>query len=180
MTDPFIGEIRVFTGDYAPRGWAVCAGQLLSVNVYHSLFRLIGTTYGGDGKQSFALPDLQGRVGIGWGQGKDLSPREIGKTGGVTSVKLSASQMPRHTHLPGASMGTDSEGPEHRIWANPNVIRPLPNFFASVAGTPIALNPGTVGDYGGGESHTNLMSYGALLFCIALEGEPFQAETEEA
>jgi microcystin-dependent protein len=104
MAQPFIGEIRIFAGDFAPVGWALCNGQLLAISENETLFNLIGTTYGGDGQETFAVPDLRGRLPIGMGQGPALSNRQIGEFGGAEAVTLATTQLPGHTHT--MSIGT--------------------------------------------------------------------------
>ncbi len=99
MAEPFLGEIRMFSGTYAPRYWALCDGQILDIASYSSLFALIGTTYGGDGRQSFALPDLRGRVPIGYGAGPNLTNRILGEKSGLENINISINEMPEHNHL---------------------------------------------------------------------------------
>ena len=170
IIETYIGEIRAFTGNFAPDGWMVCDGTLLSASQYRDLFSVVGTTYGGDGKPYFALPDMRGRVMMGWGQGAGLTGREIGAKDGVTTVKLSPAQMPEHTHLPGASPTADLETPLGTIWGNPGLQRPQAKFFATEIGNKIPLAAGAVSIEGGDAAHTNMMPYQALLFCIAVVG----------
>lgn len=103
--DPFLDEIRIFGGNFAPQGWACCNGKLLAISTNTALFSLLGTTYGGDGVQTFALPNLQGRVPMHWGQGQGLSPYSIGQNGGAENVTLNQSQMPAHSHMAGVING---------------------------------------------------------------------------
>jgi microcystin-dependent protein len=176
VLDQYLGEIRVFTGDFAPQGWLVCDGALLSIDQNRQLFNLLGTTYGGDGQRSFAIPDIQGRITMGWGQGEGLSPRQIGGKGGVTEVRLSHNEMPVHTHLPGGASPSDVESPAGAVWGNPGTQRPIPNFFASALGSnPVTMNAGAISTDGNNDIHTNMMPFQSLLFCIAVEG-PFSAQ----
>jgi hypothetical protein len=109
MAEPILGEIRLFAGNFAPRGWALCNGQLLSIAQNTALFSLLGTNYGGDGKVTFALPDLQGRVPIGQGGGAGLTPRDVGEAGGESTVSLIATEMPMHNHLANLLVEADGE-----------------------------------------------------------------------
>jgi len=118
VSDQFIGEIRMFAGNFAPQGWALCDGQLVSISQNIALFSVIGTTFGGDGQVSFALPDLRGRVPIHRGTGSGLTPRAIGAAGGAEAVALTAAQMPSHTHVPRAKAGAGaSSTPSNGFWA---------------------------------------------------------------
>ena len=118
MSEPFVGEIKMFAGNFAPAGWMICAGQLLPISEYDTLFNLIGTTYGGDGQQDFALPNLQGRVPIHAGQGAGLSNYTLGETGGVEQVTLSTQHIPIHSHVPLASSAAGtSDDPAGGVWA---------------------------------------------------------------
>src|SRR5262245_64766586 len=118
MSEPFLGEIRMFGGNFAPRGWAFCNGQLLSIAQNTALFSLLGTTYGGDGQTTFALPNLQGRFAMHWGNASGLSPRTLGEVSGTESVTLLTSQLPAHTH-PVAAISADgnTESPVGAVWA---------------------------------------------------------------
>ena len=166
MTDPFIGEIRLFPYTFAPRGWALCSGQILSIAQNTALFSLIGTIYGGDGRTTFALPDLRGRVAISAGQAPGLSAYDVGEAGGVESVSLAESQMPAHNDkvkVNGATSG--SERPNNRFLGR------VSNGTA-YAGTANGktLNPGALGCSGGGQPHENRPPHLTLNYCIALQG----------
>src|SRR5262245_60083892 len=124
MSDPFVAEIRLFAGNFAPRGWAFCNGQLLPISQNTALFSLLGTNYGGDGRSSFALPDLQGRVPLHAGNGPGLSSRHLGEAGGDDTITLTDAQMPAHSHslrlTPRASSGKASErDPSSNVLARP-------------------------------------------------------------
>ena len=167
MADPFVAEIRIFPFDFAPKGWAWCDGQLMPLSQNTALFSLLGTTYGGDGKSNFALPDLQGRAAMHPGQGPGLSLHDLGETGGSETVSLLESEIPNHSHAlranvidvadtnvpsPNASLALSSGGTLYQASAN-----------AQLAGE--ALAPA-----GGDSPHNNLMPYLTFYFCIALQG----------
>lgn len=168
MAEPFLGEIRTFGFNYAPRGWAQCNGQLLPISQYSALFALLGTQFGGDGVRTFRLPDLQGRVGINQGQGPGLSFRSMGEAGGAESVTLQVSQLPAHTHPAiGSSAGGDSLTPSGSVWAPDAAGGSAPYS----TGTPdVALAAQAIGPAGSGLPHENVQPYLVLNFCIALEG----------
>ncbi|MBT9498234.1 MAG: phage tail protein [Zoogloea sp.] len=166
MSEPFIGEIRSFGFNFAPYGWAQCNGQLLPIAQNTALFSILGTTYGGDGRSNFALPNLAGSVAMGAGQGPNLTPRSLGETGGTETELLGMTQMPAHTHPANANAG------------NGNQPAPVGHFWAQDLGGskeygdtgPAQMAPGAVGIAGGGQPHTNLQPYQVLNYCIALQG----------
>jgi microcystin-dependent protein len=164
---PFIGEIMPFAGTFAPTGWAACNGQLMPISGNEALFALIGTTYGGDGVSTFALPDLRGRVPNHTGQGPGLSNYVQGQVGGTEAVTLTAAQMPAHTHtLAEAAVGT-APVPNGRV--------PAPSRAADLSYGPQTSPPGTmvstvVGAVGGNQPHQNTQPTLAINFCIALQG----------
>lgn len=165
MSDPFIGNIRIFAGNFAPRGHAFCAGQLLPISQYDALFALIGTIYGGDGQTTFALPDLRGRAPMHFGQGPGLPNYVIGQAFGSETVTLTSAQLPAHTHSLGASSAPGSgAGPAGAVWAQSSAGQ---NYAAS-AGTP--MNAGLVSVAGGNQPHENMPPSLAVNFIIALEG----------
>ena len=168
MADPFVAEIRIFPFNFAPNGWAWCDGQLLPIRQNTALFALLGTTYGGDGKNNFALPDLQGRASMHPGQGPGLSLHVLGEPGGSETVTLLESEIPVHTHA---------------LMAQPapaNRTNPAGNSIARAsAGTPYASAPPrppvnlaavAIAPAGGDAPHNNLMPYLTFYFCIALQG----------
>lgn len=166
MSDPFLGEIRLFPYTFAPRGWALCNGQMLSISQNTALFALIGTIYGGDGRTTFALPDLRGRVAVSSGEGPGLSAYDVGETGGAESVTLSESQMPAHNHL--MSVNGPSSGS-----AKPNnryLGRVSSGTAYAGASNGRTLNPGALAPAGGGQPHENRPPHLALNYCIALQG----------
>ena len=166
MADPFIGEIRMFAGNFAPRDWAFCDGQLQSISQNTALFSLLGTTYGGDGVTTFALPDMRGRVPIHQGQGPGLSPQVIGQVQGTETVTLTAAQMPAHGHLEVASTSPASTS------AGPGGVPATPATVAIYGTTPpnADLAAAAVVPVGGNQPHSNMAPYGTLSFIICLFG----------
>ncbi len=167
MSEPYLGEIKMFAGNFAPRGYALCDGQLLSISQNDALFSLFGTIYGGDGRTTFGLPDLRGRVPVHEGQGAGLSDRRIGAKGGAETVTLSANNIPSHTHeLQTAGTGTTAS-PAGATFANPSGTT-LPYK----AGGPLNANFGNkaVSSAGGSQSHTNLQPTLCINFIVALVG----------
>lgn len=166
MSEPFVGEIRMFAGTFAPRGWAFCNGQLLAVSQNDALFSLLGTIYGGDGRTTFGLPDLRGRIPVHTGTGPGLSPRPLGAKGGQEQVTLTVNQLPLHTHSMQASanLGGDSS-PAGKVPAeSPSVALYLEE------GPSVAMDSAAIGSMGGGQSHANLMPFQCINFIIALFG----------
>jgi microcystin-dependent protein len=157
---PFIGEILLVPYNFAPKGWAFCNGQLLPISQNTALFSLLGTTYGGNGITTFALPDLQGRSPIGAGQGPFLGDYFLGQSGGVEQVTLTVSQIPAHTHQVQAS-GNLGNAVNPNLWAAQSSLL----FYSDSAGTPMAL--GAVGPAGGAQPHNNLSPYLTLNYIIA-------------
>lgn len=163
MSDPFVGEIRMFSGNFAPRGWAFCDGQLLPIAQNTALFSLLGTMYGGDGRSTFALPDLRGRLPMGVGQGPGLSWRVQGETTGSETVTLLTSEIPPHSHTLNASSGTaDRESPANAAFAEGDE-----DNYAAPSST-VEMAPTTVS--GGNLPHNNLQPYLVCSFIIALQG----------
>lgn len=169
MSEPFIAEIRIFAGNFAPRGWAFCNGQLLPVSQNTALFSLIGTTYGGDGRTTTALPNLQGSVPMHPGRGPGLTSRRLGQKGGAQTVTLSEAQMPAHTHTMQADGSTG--GP---LGGGANASNPVSNFLgASVkfrSGTASSVNMEPLSNTGGSQAHNNQQPFLAMYFIIALQG----------
>ncbi|KQZ44060.1 phage tail protein [Duganella sp. Root1480D1] len=169
MSSPFVAEIRMFACNFAPTGWATCDGQLLPISQNTALFSLLGTTYGGDGKSTFALPDLNGRTPLHPGQGAGLSLRDLGEQGGSDTVSLLESEMPVHSHnlqattvtanqlAPGASSGFAKSGSMNQIYSKTTAgMSPMRPEVLAVAGS--------------GQPHNNRQPYLGMLFCIALQG----------
>ncbi|MBX8465250.1 phage tail protein [Deinococcus sp. RIT780] len=168
MSDPFVGEVRLFAGNFPPRGWATCDGQLLPISQNTALFSLLGTYYGGDGRSTFALPDLRGRVPIHHGQGPGLSDRSIGETGGSAAVTLLTSEIPGHTHtVRGAPDPAESSVPGGKALSRGVNLTP----YAPAPVTPnTTLNPAALTAAGGDLPHNNLPPSLTLTFIIALQG----------
>jgi microcystin-dependent protein len=167
MSNPFIGEIRMFGGSFAPVGWAFCNGALLPISQNDTLFNLIGTTYGGDGQETFGIPDLQGRVPIHQGQGPGISQNYvIGQQAGVESVTLTVQQIPSHNHSMAASTATATNtNPNGNILATSPTIS---SYVIDVAGPQLA--PGTLQFIGGNQPHENMMPFLCISFIISLFG----------
>ncbi len=162
--DQYIGEIRMFAGNYAPAGWAFCDGQLLSIAQNNVLFSLIGTTYGGDGINTFALPDLRGRIPVNQGQGLGLSNRRMGEMAGTETVTLTVEQLPAHSHPQAISTAAGTlESPVNAFWAA-NVSQ------YSTSPPNGQMNPEAITAVGNNQAHNNMMPYLCISFIIALEG----------
>lgn len=165
-TEPYLGEIILFAGNFAPRGWALCNGQILPINQNQALFAILGTQYGGDGRVTFALPDLRDRVPIHQGQGPGLSARVVGERAGEATHTLAVTEMPGHTHGARASSGIGSSVSPTNMYLARNAAQ-IPQY-ASSGDTVMA--PLTIGSTGGGQPHENTQPCLALNFIIALQG----------
>jgi microcystin-dependent protein len=166
--DPFLAEIRIFAGNFAPRGWALCDGSVLAISQNTALFSLLGTNYGGNGTSTFALPDLQGKIPMSSGQGPGLTPRSVGESSGTQTVALTSSQLPIHGHtLKGAASPADQSLP-----APNNMLAVSTSGYAyqTDATHVTALHPAALAAAGGGLPHNNMPPYLALTFIIALQG----------
>lgn len=171
MANPFVAEIRCFPFNFAPKGWAFCDGQILSISQNTALFSLLGTTYGGDGKSTFALPNLQGAVPLQQGQGPGLSLYDLGQSSGADFITLLDSEMPSHNHnvmsVPANSgqVNTAANNVPGHVVTNTNPT----NVYIT---TPlnVTLSPNTISPAGGSQPHNNMMPYLTLNFCIALQG----------
>jgi len=160
MAQPYVGEIRMFAGNFAPAGWMFCEGQLLPISENETLFQLIGTTYGGDGESTFALPDLRGRIPIHQGNGFILA-----ETGGAEEITLTVNQIPAHTHaLLATAAGANSTNPGNNVLAKPSK-----NMYRDGPGSN-PMNPQSVGPTGGSQPHTNFQPYLCVDFIISLFG----------
>jgi microcystin-dependent protein len=170
VTDPFLAEIRMFAGNFAPRGWALCDGQLMPISQNTALFSLLGTTYGGDGRTTFALPNLQGAAPMQQGQGPGLSARWLGETGGATNVSLLTAEMPAHTHPVNAvDAGGDVTTPNNALWASAMLGRVGTNLYSDATPSQM-MNPMTTAVTGGSQPHNNMPPYLCVTFIIALQG----------
>lgn len=168
MSNSFVGEIKMFSGNFAPVGHAFCAGQLLPIDQYDALFSLLGTTYGGDGQNSFGLPDLRGRVPVGTGQGSGLGNYTLGQIGGAEEVTITTNQLPSHTHpaaAQSASGGIGAPASNTAAWAaadgNPRYSTNTPTG---------SLNGNSIGQAGGSQPHDNMLPFQCINYIIALEG----------
>ena len=169
MSEPYVGEIRMFAGNFAPRGWAFCDGQLLAVSQNDALFSLLGTIYGGDGRTTFGLPDLRGRVPIHQGSGPGLSPRRLGSRGGAENETLTVNQLPSHTHpLQATQSLANNQSPSGRALAPTTAI----DFYIDDlnAFDPQNMSSSAITGVGGSRSHTNLQPFLCIHFIIALFG----------
>ena len=164
MTTPFMSEIRMFPFDFAPRGWAMCNGQILPINQNAALFSLLGTIYGGNGTTNFALPNMQSRVPMHAGQGPGLTSRSLGELGGTESHALTINEIPSHQHGLAATSAVPLGGPSNALLATPATTKPYR------AGATQTFSATLTGGSGSGAPHSNLQPYLTLNFCIALEG----------
>ena len=161
MSSPFIGEIRMFAGNFAPAGWSFCNGAIIPIDQNDALFNLIGTTYGGDGQTTFALPNLQSRVPVHVGPGFAL-----GQSGGVETVTLTTSQIPAHSHVPQAfSAPGGANAPAGSVWANSGAS----TVYSSTAPT-LAMDPAAIGSSGGSQPHDNMLPFLCINFILSLFG----------
>lgn len=168
MADPFVAEIRIFPFNFAPRGWAWCDGQLLPLSQNTALFSLLGTTYGGNGKSNFALPDLQGRAPMHPGQGPGLSLHDLGETGGSETVSLLESEIPSHSHaLRAVNDDADLQIPAQGVGVAKSSNA---NFYNQSATNLAMMAAETLAPAGGDQPHNNLQPYLTFYFCIALQG----------
>jgi len=167
MADPFVAEIRIFAGNFAPRGWAFCEGQLLSIAQNTALFSLLGTTYGGNGQTNFGLPNLQGRAPMHPGQGPGLTPRSLGEMGGSPTATLTSHELPSHTHTMkyNKTVAGDSNSPAGKMFAKSVV--PVASVFSS---SPPDTAIGSATAAGGSQPHNNMQPYLAVSYIIALQG----------
>jgi microcystin-dependent protein len=171
MSQPYVGEIRMFGGNFAPAGWAFCNGQTIPISENEALFQLIGTTYGGDGQETFQLPNLQSRVPIHMGQGPDGTTYQIGEAAGVETVTLTTSQIPSHNHTVNAASTGQQQAPGSNTLpstvtaasaVNPHAYGPL--------NTAVQLNSNTIGIGGGSQPHENMQPFLVISFIISLFG----------
>jgi microcystin-dependent protein len=163
MAEPFLSEIRIMSFNFAPKGWALCNGQLLPINQNQALFSLLGTTFGGDGRVNFALPDVRARTPIHVGSGHTL-----GERGGEQAHTLSSPELPTHTHTVNATTipaTTNSPGPTVLTAQSTSA-----NLYASAAQNQVSMSPQMVANVGGSQAHLNMQPFLTLSFCIALQG----------
>jgi len=173
MSEPFIGEIIMFGGNFAPRGWALCDGQLLAINNNQALFSILGTTYGGDGRTSFGLPDLRGRSPLHPGQGPGLSNRRLGEKGGAETSTLALNHLPSHNHTGDGQVEISATGnPADSSIPTGNNLAMAEVYSDQATSTSLAANPAsfTTSNTGGGQSFENMHPWQAVNFIIALVG----------
>ncbi len=170
MAQPYVGEIRIFAGNFAPAGWMFCEGQLLPISEYETLFQLIGTTYGGDGQSTFALPDLRGRIPLHQGTNPGTGTNyQLAETGGVEQVTLTMQQIPIHTHtMLGTTQGAIDTDPNGRLTA----VSAQVQYATALGGAPAnqQMAPQSVSPVGGSQPHTNFMPYICINYIISLFG----------
>jgi microcystin-dependent protein len=177
MSNPFVAEIRIFPFNFAPVGWAMCNGQILPISQNTALFSLLGTTYGGDGKSNFALPNLQGSVPMSFGQGPGLSLRDLGETGGETTVTLLQTELPSHAHTLEATTttGTTTVSNNSQLalataGGGKQGAANVANFYSGGSAKATMSTTQAISPTGGNQPHNNMMPYLGLNFCIALQG----------
>jgi microcystin-dependent protein len=167
MSDPFVAEIRMFAGNFAPTGWATCDGQLLPISQNTALFSLLGTFYGGNGQSTFGLPNMQGSQPMMWGDGAGLSQYSLGQQGGSETVTLLTTEMPSHNHQAMAHTGLSTQtDPTNNVWSGSNVSK-------QYVGAPVAgqfMNPLSLNLTGSSFPHNNMQPYLVVTFIIAMQG----------
>jgi microcystin-dependent protein len=174
MAEPFLAEIKIFAGNFAPTGFALCNGQILPISQNAALFSLLGTTFGGNGTSNFGLPNFQGSAPLGFGQGPGLSSYVLGQTGGTTTVTILQNQIPSHSHTPACFSTSPNPtpvlSPAGSVWAVAGSRRSLTNLYKSGAVTASNMNASSLATAGSGQPHNNMQPYLALTFIIALVG----------
>ena len=170
MSEQFVAEIRIFPFNFAPKGWAFCDGQLLPISQNTALFSLLGTTYGGDGKSTFALPDMQGNTPMQQGQGPGLSLRDLGELGGEQAVTLLQTEMPAHIHTAVAATGGGQGSPVSNAWASGLKTGPSPYSPPAANNKDVPMSPAALSISVGSLPHNNMMPFLTVNFCIALQG----------
>ena len=169
MAQPYVGELRLFAGNFAPAGWMFCEGQFLPISENETLFQLIGTTYGGDGQSTFVLPDLRGRVPLHFGLAPDGITYQLAQSGGTETVTLTIQQLPQHSHPEFASLNAGtSQSPAGNVLARPTSVRPDLKTYNS--DSPVFMNAAAVAPTGGSQPHTNMQPYLCLNYIISLFG----------
>jgi len=166
MSDPFVGQLALVGFNFAPTGWASAAGQLLPISRYAALFSLFGTMYGGDGKSTFGLPNLQSNVAIGAGQGPGLSDYVQGESGGATSVTLLSTETPSHTHTMNATTRGGQSTPQNNAFADAGVG----NVYLNTGSSLVNMAQQIIPPYGGNQPHNNMMPYLGLNWIVSMQG----------
>jgi microcystin-dependent protein len=170
MSNQFVGEIRCVAFNFPPLGWQFCDGQLLAISQNTALFSLLGTYYGGDGKSTFGLPNMQGNVSIGFGNGPGLTPRNLGETGGVANVTLLSGEMPRHTHTYMTDLGDAPADTQTPSAATSLSTGQGTNVYTTATSPAVAMASSALSIVGSGQPHNNMMQYLVLNFIIAMQG----------
>lgn len=170
MADPFIAEIRIFPYNFAPRNWAFCNGQTLPIAQNTALFSLLGVTYGGDGRTTFALPNFSGRAPLNAGQGPGLSNYSLGQMGGTETVTLSSTQLPAHNHSLACAAANANKPLPANNFPSASIPATQPRNAPSLASSPVTMAAGAIASSGGSQPHSNMQPYLGLSFCIALVG----------
>jgi microcystin-dependent protein len=171
MSQPFLGEIKMFGGNFAPRNYALCNGQVMSIAQNTALFSILGTTYGGNGVQTFALPNMQGRVPMHWGSGAGLSTYVVGESGGTENVTLLQTQMPSHTHLVNATTAAGiASSPASALLASPSDSQGGQVTEYATGNPNTTLAPTSIAATGGSQPHANIQPFLCVSFIIALQG----------
>ena len=168
MSEPYVGEIRIFAGNFAPRGWAVCNGQLLAISQNTALFSILGTTYGGNGTSTFGLPNLQNAIPMGNGQGLGLTPRVLGETGGEPSVTLTSNQVGAHNHAFACGAGTKGNNTTVTNQSNADLVLGTNAYSTTTDNT--AMSPAMLQPTPASQPHENRQPFLGLTFIIALQG----------
>jgi len=170
MSDQYLAEIRMFGCNFAPLQWAMCNGQLIPISQNTALFSLLGTNYGGDGRTTFGLPNLQGKGCLDAGNGPGLSQRVVGEIGGVNTVTLSSQQMAAHNHNLIGKNASGQASPIGNVCGTAGTQLPAPNYYANAIGNAQVMNATAIMGTGGGGAHNNLIPFQVVNFCIALQG----------
>ncbi len=170
MGTPYVGEIRMFGGNFAPAGWMLCQGQIIPISQNDVLFNLIGTTYGGDGQSTFALPDLQGRVPVHMGTGSGLSTYNLGDKAGTESVTLNTQQIPNHNHLLMATNTGQQLAPTNGVPATATSTQTNAWAYGPTTNTPVVLAAGSISNTGGNQPHDNMAPFLCINFIISMFG----------
>ncbi len=168
MANPFVAEIRIFPFNFSPTGWAFCDGQLLPISQNTALFSLLGTNFGGDGRSTFGLPNMQGSAPMHYNQGPGLSLHDIGEVGGSDTITLLQSEMPNHSHTVNAAGAGSLAGPGANAWASGE--KGHAPAYAATGGATVAMGGQAISSAGGNQPHNNLQPYLVLNFCIAMQG----------
>jgi microcystin-dependent protein len=171
ISDPWLGEVRMFAWRNAPVYWFPCNGQQIAITSNTALFMILGTNFGGNGTTNFNLPDIRDAAALMAGQGQGLTEYFVGENGGAVAVTLTNKEIPQHTHAANAAAQGTAGEVAGNVWANPASVRPFPDFYASSIGTSLNMNAGAIGSTGKGLPHYNLMPYTVMNFCIATYGE---------